>query len=88
MSYKKTGRVWLNPKKSDDTGALSWETTADKWGVTGDLTIRDCSRQITLTFDETNRQDRLAKFDLLLKEITAMRAAYVVGCEKFDKAKK
>ena len=88
MNYKKVGRVWLNPKKSNDTGALSWEVTADSYSVVGTLTIRDGSRQISLGFDDTGREDRLAKFDLLLKEITAMRAAYVVGCEKFDKAKK
>ena len=69
-------RAWLNPTASDDTGAIALNieksTTGNMQYV--NLTIRDCSRQITLDFDYavTNKkalQQRLDKCNIITKYV-------------------
>lgn len=44
------GREWLNPLGHDDTGAISWEVTAQLDEVLATVQVRDCSKQIELNF--------------------------------------
>ena len=83
MSSKQYGstRRWLNPKKSDDTGMLSWEVSASSWGIDASFDIWDCSRKISLSFDvyrgsaDTQGIARAAKIDILIEELQNMKAA-------------
>lgn len=77
----KGNRIWLNPKSSCDTGALSWEVSA--YGdnhCNANLNIRDCSRQVSLDFDwgpyaGANKKQRLKKLRTIINELEKMYSA-------------
>lgn len=71
-------------------GSVCWEVTQDTWqsdskkrkDIGGFLTIRDCSRSITLEFNvmtEKERKQRLKKLDTLVSELVKMRECLVKG---------
>jgi len=74
---KKMSRVWLNTIKSM-TGAMSWESCQEDhdWHEAS-ITIRDCSRQVTLEFtyeNESQRKMAIKKVDLMIKELNKFKA--------------
>ena len=77
---KKMGnRIWLNPKSSCDTGALSWHVSVeDDFGNAG-LSIRDCSRQVALDFTwgpfGATLKQRLKKLRTIINELEKMYSA-------------
>jgi hypothetical protein len=77
----KQSRKWLNPVGFDDTGAISWQVALDGEFVDGSLSIRDCSRQISLSFSMYSKdknkeaEERAKKLDILISELQAFRQA-------------
>lgn len=74
------GRAWLNPIAHDDTGAVSHdafvETYSDKKDAKiyfeGELVIRDCSRQVNLSFSAYNKKtlkQRQKKVKILIEQL-------------------
>ena len=92
ISFRK--RSFLNPAHTDHTSYIHAviESTRDgeyPWG-TNMLTIADCKRVIQLEFFLGTRRSRrisLQKIDLLLKVLTAFRAALVKEIESIEKVK-
>ena len=92
ISFRK--RSFLNPVSTDQTSYVHAvvESTRDgeyPWG-TNLLTIADCKRVIQLEFFLGTRRSRrisLQKIDLLLKVLTAFRAAIVKEIESIEKVK-
>lgn len=73
------GRKFLS-SRFDEGGSICWEVTQDTWkkskDISGFLTLRDCSRSITLEFSvmtEKQRKQRLKKLDTLIVELEKMR---------------
>ena len=48
MDYAR--REWLNPVKSEDTGAVSARVKIDINSIDGSIQLRDCGRQVDLNF--------------------------------------
>lgn len=84
-------RDWLNPVGSSDTGSVEWyvDYSIARF-VAADLTIRDCSRSVILSFgwdtpgEGTVSEDwfatyeaRLEKLDLLLDSLKDLRREMV-----------
>lgn len=68
MKKSHSKRIWLNPKDHDDTGAMSILIEPGFAGksVYAGVSIRDCTRQVSLSFDASNRRElrqRLKKLD-------------------------
>lgn len=69
-------REWLNPKGSDDTGAMSAEMRFLTDGrLSGNVTIRDCSEQVCITFSCTKKKfkERIKKIDTMISILQGMR---------------
>ncbi len=79
----KKSRKWLNPRNSDDTGAMSWSVEGDSYNVNANLTIRDCSRQVSLDLScssktskwDTSYAERADKLELMIAELTKFKYA-------------
>lgn len=88
--YTTSKRLWLNPKNSEDTGAVHWNVCADSYYLSGDFSIWDCSRKITLNFgiyNEKDAIDRAKKINMLIESLEAFRDALGKAYENFQEYK-
>jgi hypothetical protein len=77
-------KVFLNDLP-DETGSVCWSITKDSDGIgfffsEGELKLYDCSRSVTIDFScfyESDIDSRITKANVLLDEITKMRAALI-----------
>lgn len=88
-TFKKNSRKWLNPPSHYDTGSVAWEvrTSGGDCSIEAELVIRDCSRRTTLNFfceSPKDLQERAAKINTLIDELTKMRAALGEAYELID----
>lgn len=73
-------RLWLNPTKHSDTGAIQYHVSkyeGDSW-VDASFTIWDCSRKTTLSFDFNGEQaakQRAEKVDALIDALQQFKQA-------------
>lgn len=92
VSKTKDKRDWLNPSSSEDTGTISASWNIENYGsgtpwLDASLTIRDCSRQITLSFYANSSKGikkRREKLDTIRKHLDYMEQ----GLDKLEKALK
>lgn len=73
-------RAWLNPTKSEDTGAVSCYVSSYEGDpyVDGDLSIWDCGRKVSLNFSiysEKDAKDRAKKINTLISTLQEMKSA-------------
>lgn len=81
--YEYYRRRWLN-KAGHESTAFVYATLA-KGYLDGDVTISDCTRQITLSFYANNKEayeNGLEKLDRLIKTLVEFREAYIKSYEK------
>jgi len=88
MNYRFYRREFLNNPGHHSTGhilAYVEETTVEKnWSGDINFTLADCNRQINLSFDIDDAEERansLYKMDLIIKSLQEFREAFLVECE-------
>lgn len=83
-------RKFLN--KSQGLAAIEIFGNANGYGLDGTVSIRDCSRQITLDFncwDKRRMNNSIAKMDELINELTKFRNWFVdVGIPTYQEQSK
>ena len=65
-------RKWLNPKRSSNSGMITWGAELDYQYLTMDMGIWDCSRKVVLDFGfgtETGRAVVLKKLSIMEEAI-------------------
>jgi len=87
MSKKKYHvRKFLN--KKNGMAALEIHANYEAWNFNCDVTISDCNRRIDLDFNMWGAKqvkEKLVKLDLLIDELTALRAYLGPATEEFIK---
>jgi len=81
--YEYYRRRWLNKPGHESTAFVY--ATIDKGYLDGDITIADCTRQITLSFYANNKKaykNNLKKLDRLIGTLVEFREAYVKHYEE------
>jgi len=86
----KSARKWLNPKKSDDSGAIQWYVSLDSYdaSVNASFDVWDCSRKISIDLSYWNKaqaKERAMKIDIMIQELQAMREALADAYTPFFK---
>lgn len=88
------GKTFLN-NSHQEGGSITWNVDSqqeERWCVVdGDITIRDCSKAITLDLScETLKHipKRIHKLDTLIHELSVCRAALVLAEQELIKRKR
>lgn len=86
-------RDWLNPKSSSHTGSMSFriDSLEDNSWVDASVSIADCNRKITLSFDfwdDKSAKDAAQKLNLLISNLLEFQKhlgdAYIIAQEAQD----
>jgi hypothetical protein len=84
-------REWLNPKNHYDTGSLQSFISVNPFGLTSEIIINDCHRQVTLDLSVFNPKSLPQRYKKLLKikaQIDGLVDAYQEAGDMFIEMKK
>ena len=76
MANRYDKRKWLNPKRSNNSGAVQWGAELDYGYLNMDMGIWDCSRKIVLDFGfgtENGRQVVLTKIAIMQEALNDLK---------------